>query len=92
MNPTETEAHEFYSLCRERDCRLTADEVRHWHDRILSLEKRLEEAKRRIEWHEDVGTLAGIIRLVDGNHSLGAGALADAIIGQWTALAGEPHA
>ena len=48
MNPTETEAHEFYSLCRERDCRLTADEVRHWHDRILSLEKRLEAAERQL--------------------------------------------
>jgi len=56
-------------------------------DQRPNLRPRLNKALRRIEWMRDIGTLAGIIRLVDGNHSLGAGALAEAIVSQWDLLA-----
>lgn len=47
--PTETVAHEFYSLCRERDGKLTADEVRYWHDRILTLETDRTDLRERLD-------------------------------------------
>lgn len=53
-----------------------------YHSQLREIEK----LQHRIAWMTDIGTLAGIIRLVDGNHTLGAGALAEAIVNQWTIL------
>jgi hypothetical protein len=39
-----------------------------------------------VSYYQDIESLAAVIRRVDGNHTLGAAELAEAIVGEWGLL------